>query len=273
MLHHGRHSLRSKAACALLLLLACLFPCAAGAEQAAPGPAAQEAASPPGYLEAVGAALTEHERGSYQEARAHFQRAHALHPNARTLRGLGKVEFELRNYGEAVRHLEQALSASVRPLDGDLRIETEKLLKRARLYVGEVHVDFVPPHATVLVDGVLAARGPKTTLSLSVGDHVLEFRAQGRLSERRSITIRGGERSVIEVVLPAVPVEQVAEQPAPLAPSSHDDRTPLRKKWWLWTAVGVVAAGAAAGIAVAARPDAQRPQVSGGSSNTVLGNP
>jgi tetratricopeptide (TPR) repeat protein len=257
---------------ALLCVRALLGPAAAQAQDAAPDAQAQEPANPPGYVEAVAVALNQHEAGNYLEARAHFLRAHALYPNARTLRGLGKVEFELRNYGEAVRYLKEALSATAKPLDDELRAEAEKLLRRARLYVGEVHIDVDPSYATVSVDGAKVASGPKASFSLIVGDHVLEFQAQGRLSERRAISIRGGEQTVLQVVLPTPAVEQVAPPPAPLSNHRDDRITPLRKKWWLWTAVGVVAAGAAVGIALAARPDEQRAGVSGGTTNTVLVN-
>ncbi|HEX6239538.1 MAG TPA: hypothetical protein VFZ61_01540, partial [Polyangiales bacterium] len=58
---------------------------------------AQSAAKsgPPGYADAIEQALSELEAANYPEAREEFQRAHAIYPNARTLRGLGMVEFEL----------------------------------------------------------------------------------------------------------------------------------------------------------------------------------
>jgi hypothetical protein len=257
-------------------LLACALCCAprAFAQEAPPAASAQPEVEPAGYGEAIAAALAEHDRHNYEEARVHFQRAHALYPNARTLRGLGMVEFELRNYGAAMHYLEQALSSRVKPLDEALQRETEKLLARARLYVGEVHIDVDPGYATVSVDGVTVASGPKASFSLVVGDHLLEFRAHGRLPERRAISVHGGEQTVIQVVLPAPALTSAAARPAALPPAAlHDDRTPLRRQWWLWTVVGVVAAGAAVGIAVAATHDEKRAAVSGGSTDTVLVNP
>lgn len=224
-------------------------------------------APPEAYDEAIRAALHEHEHANYQEARVHFQRAHELYPNARTLRGLGKVEFELRNYGESVRYLEQALASTVRPLDTALRTETERLLARARVYVGEVHVDVEPGSATVSVDGIAVASGPKASMSLLVGDHVLEFQAQGRLSQRRVIRVRGGEETVIQVVLPT-------PEPLTSADARRLDEEPLRKKWWVWTAAGVVVAGIATGIAVAAsQRDPETRAASGGSTGTVVEGP
>lgn len=50
---------------------------------------------PAGYRDAIDTALQEMGLGNYEEAREQFARAHALSPNARTLRGLGISEFEL----------------------------------------------------------------------------------------------------------------------------------------------------------------------------------
>ena len=244
----------------------------AGADAPTPNtPSATEATSREAYERAIDRALDEHERGHFQEAREHFRAAHELMPSARTLRGLGKVEFELRNYGEAVRLLTAALASDVKPLGPELREEVTRVLDRARAYVGEVHVDVQPGSASVSVDGVTVASGPQAALALLVGDHILEFRATGRLPERRRIHVRGGEQVNIQVVLAAP--ELTAHSRASLD-ERRPNGPPAYKKWWVWTLVGAVAAGAATGIVIAATYEAPgtRP-VSGGSSNVVLRNP
>ncbi|HEX5657737.1 MAG TPA: tetratricopeptide repeat protein [Polyangiales bacterium] len=219
------------------------------------------------YEQALDAAVDEYERGNYQEAREHFRAAHELYPNARTLRGIGKVEFELRNYGEAVRFLSDALAANERALSEPLRHEVEALLERARAYVGDVHVQVQPGSATVIVDGVTVASGPQAELNLLVGDHVLEFRALGRLPERRQISVRGRDQIAVQVTLNALESEHTSANPA--APRS--DAKPLYKKPWLWVATGVAAAGVVVAAVLATRDHEGRP--SGGTSGLVLGNP
>ena len=90
--------------------------------------AAKREAPPPGYSETISDAVHELELGNFAEAREQFRRAHAVSPNARTLRGLGVTEFELRNYGESAELLQQALDSDVKPLEGKLRSDAEKLL-------------------------------------------------------------------------------------------------------------------------------------------------
>ena len=145
--------------------------------------------------------MKELELGNFAEAKAQFLAVHKLYPNARTHRALGMVEYELKNYPESIAQLEQALSSRVRPLEGRLREDTEKLLVQARSYVGRVTLDVRPDPATLLVDGVPAPPATRTLL-LTLGEHALEFTAPGRVSEKRRMYIQGGDETQLHVVLP-----------------------------------------------------------------------
>ena len=209
--------------------------------------ATSEPTDPPGYLDAIEVGLAEYELGHYEEARGQFERAHAIAPNARTLRALGNVDFELRNYGDCVTHLRAALESDVKPLTGTLRRRTEELLARARVYVGEVHVHVDPESATVSVDGVVVARGPQAQLALLVGRHILEFKAQGRVPERRAVSVQGGGETRLEVTLPEVEQPLVKlEVPGDIEPGRTPVRTDhgssLRKRRWVWVVAGILAA-------------------------------
>ncbi len=229
-----------------------------------------DVALPQGYDEAIDRAVDEYERGHFEEAREHFRTAHQIFPNARTLRGLGKVEFELRNYGESVKFLTAALASSVRPLSPDLRDEVRTLLRRARAYVGEVHVDVQPGSATVSVDGITVATGPQAALALQVGDHVLEFRAAGRLPERRQVRVHGGDQLNVQVVLPS----PEATTDHHLAPERDTASPPAYKKWWVWTAAAVLAAGATTAAVLATRGrDPKTRSPAPGSSPWIVVNP
>jgi tetratricopeptide (TPR) repeat protein len=195
----------------------------------------------PAYTDAINLGIAEFEERNFAEARTHFGRAHALYPNARTLRALGMAEFELKNYGESIQYLEQALASNEKPLAGQLREEAQNLLDRAKGYVARLSVSVDPGAASVVVDGVPVQLGTSGVLVLEVGDHVLEFRAPGRIGEKRELKIQGGEQDTLRVVLPALEAQSRQEKA----------KRPLYKSPWLWTAVGVVVAGAAAGTAVA----------------------
>lgn len=199
---------------------------------------------------------------NYAEARAEFSRANDLYSNARTLRGLGMVEFELRNYAGTIQHLEQSLASPVRALEGTMRADTEALLARAKSYVARVKVDVTPREAALVVDGAPYQGQAPFELTLAVGDHVLDFSANGRQPEKRRLSAVGGEEVTLVVVLPEVPV------------AKQQEKKPLYKNPWLWTAVGVVVVGAAVGIGVGASGGGTTEESPhGGSTGAVLMGP
>jgi tetratricopeptide (TPR) repeat protein len=204
---------------------------------------AQVEREPPAEYDAeVSAALDDHEAGRFEAAREHFFRAHAVFPNARTLRGLGKVEFELGHYVEAFQYLQGALKSQVRTLPSELRSEVETLLERCRDFVGELALDVKPDSAQIAVDGITLATGPHAELVLAEGDHVLELRATGRLTERRQLAMHARDHLQLAVALSEVPVPAAVVH-APAAPVKHD--VPARRKWWVWTVSGVALVGTA----------------------------
>lgn len=216
-----------------------------------------KAKEPSAYTEAVRLGLQEFEDKNFPEARAHFLRAHALAPSARTFRALGMVEFELKHYSESARLLTEALSAREKPLDADKRAHAQELLGRAEGYIGTITLDIAADTA-VVVDGVTTNLSAGRQVVLEVGDHTLEFSAPGHIAQKRALTIRGGEHNTLRVAL--VPLESPREVGAPRADQpahtlGSDSIAPKERRVikspWLWTAVGLVVAGAAAGAAIA----------------------
>lgn len=226
---------------------------------AEPSPVAQ-AEEPAGYRLLVSEAVREFGARHFAEARGLFSRAHALFPNARTLRGLGATEFELRNYRECVMYLERALEMPVRSLDQDLRERTEKLLTRARGFVGRLELTVLPATTTAVIDGV-PVHGAKEIL-LDVGDHELEFHAPGYLPEKRRLHVHGGDSRTLRIAL-TLNINLTRSEQTPAARSQR-----IRRIWWVSGAAALLT-GAAVGLAVGLRPD--RTSYVDGSENVVVG--
>lgn len=213
------------------------------------------AQDPAGYRETIDEALGELNAQHYEEARALFARAHELYPNARTLRGLGHAEFELRHYVACIEQLEAALAAREKPLDGALRADTERLVARARTFVGTVEVDAKPAASQLVVDGEARGTGP---LLLDAGSHQLEIFSTGFAPERRRVEVRGGALQTLTVVF--------------LREESRHERRRVARSPWLWSAVGLVIAGAAVGTYFALRDPREKAEApSGGSVGMALG--
>ena len=149
-------------------------------------------------------ALSEFNALNYAEARSLFERAHALRPNARTLRGLGITAFELKRYVQAIQELEAALVETRTALTAKQHAEVEALIDKARGFVGKVRLELTPPDADVLVDGQPAAG---SELVLDLGEHQVSVRADGYRDETIKLVIDGGEQITRRVELLPVDVE------------------------------------------------------------------
>jgi len=213
-------------------LVLCLVLSIAAPVRAQPG----ADAPPEAYTRSVAMGLEEFELGNYPEARARFLQAHRVLPSARTLRGLGKVEYELKRYGSAIEHLQQALDSQVRPLSESQRAETAELIQSARDYTATVTFDISPPDAHLRIDDEAVPSG-KRTLVLDLGEHTLEVSADAYHTQRREITIKGGESRDIPIKLLPAHLQPGDTNGAPadaLAASSEG----VLDTWWFWTATG-----------------------------------
>lgn len=98
---------------------------------------------------------------------------------------------------------------------------------------GTLQLDVTPLDAEVRIDDVLhEGAGALRTYSLSVGEHIVRVGAEGFVAVRQSVDIAADRPTDVAVVLSAQDLGPVEEP------------TPVWKSPWLWTGVGVGAAGA-----------------------------
>lgn len=186
-----------------------------------------------GYREATAEAESEYDSGHYPEARTLFARAHELYPNARSLRSLGVVSFQLRRYSDCVTFLEQALASTEQPLDGSLRASAQRLLGKAQLFVARIELTVEPAEARLEVDAAPTKSAVPKRLLLDIGAHQLEFSAPDYLSQSRSITVDGGEQESWNIELTraaAAPSSPVAPRPSAEISVVPDDLAPTRRQ-------------------------------------------
>jgi tetratricopeptide (TPR) repeat protein len=226
----------TKASGILMLLIELLLARGAAAQMETEGAIA--AGDPPGYREAILLAVEEYAAHNYPEALEQFRRAHELQPSARTLRGLGVSEFELRNYRASAAALERALASNV------------KLLARVRTYLGTLSLNVVPEISSVIVDGEQRELDADHRLVIDVGNHVLEFNAPGRASTQRTVRIGGGRVQYLSVALPPAVASVEHEDAQALETERETSRPHIFKRWWFWTVVGaaVVSAGVVSAV-------------------------
>lgn len=233
-----------------VLLCACLtYARPAAAQSTKPDPA-----EPAGYGELISQALEERNAGRFEEAHVLFLRAHALYPNARTLRALGMVEFELRHYRASVQYLDQSLTSTIRPLDAALRTSVLELVARAQVYLGTLALSVEPQDASVEIDGAEVTIDPAHPLSVDFGAHTLEISAPGYARDSRTVNVRAGETKTLHIHLTteanagaapdASPATAPSELPARPSPSASDSG-PGAMPWVLVGVGGAMIAGGA----------------------------
>lgn len=144
------------------------------------------------YEEAIRHAVEEYTLGHWAEAKVFFLRAHAVQPNARTLRGLGLTCYESRSYVEAIGYLRAALASPVQPLTDAMRENLAQLLQQSQQFVTHVVLDVYPARAALAVDQSAHALDGSRELLLDPGEHELSASAPGYKPVRRSVNATGG---------------------------------------------------------------------------------
>ena len=184
---------------------------------------AQQDGPPPEYRGIVDSALEEFDAQHWAEARALFERAHAIFPNARTLRGMGMAAFELRDYVAARRALESSLTEPRRALTEEQRAQVTELMSRARMFVGDFRIGPAPIGTVIAVDGAPATAdgdlGAQASVPLAVGQHVVTLRAPDGRTARAQITVHGGESAELALTIAAESAPEITAEPEPTPPA------------------------------------------------------
>lgn len=217
------------------------------------------------YQQVVNAALTEYERGSWEESAALFQRAHQLRPSARTLRGLGLASYEARRYPESIRYLSGALEDARRPLTPKQREEVDATLTRARLFVGYLQLAIEPAQAVVTINGQQVQPDAKGVVITNIGWLEIEVSAAGYQTVSKHIRVNTGEQQTLALHMTREPSPEIAAAPLAdpvptpaaepavspvLQPSALSDPGTSSHPYgaWKWVAAG----GALVGVGVGA---------------------
>lgn len=209
---------------AAAVVLACAV-LAIGAEAAAQAPDPAFAAAREQFEQAVAAVRA----GRPADAVALFERSYASRAApvvavnlAYCLRGLGRFGDARRWYA---RFLETATPDDLARHEPTVREHLSEVSRRlAQVTLGER----VPSDASVVLAG---APMDGRTVWLDPGELRAEASARGHVPASLAFTVREGEVVRLTTRLAVQPVA-----------------TPITRRWWFWTAVGVVAAGVTAAV-------------------------
>lgn len=211
-------------------MFAC-FSCLALALLLVAAPTFAQEPAPSEYEIVLAQSLEAHARGDYEAARVAMERAHAIEPSARTLRGLGIVAFAQGKHLSAIRYLDGSLASEVKPLPSDLRASVQELLTNAWAQVGRYEVVIDPASGDFLIDGAEPDFYAPSVVVLVPGPHVVTARAPARAPYELKLEARAGARETLHLVLAVPPaplvVERRVESLSPLAVPPA-----ARPTWW-----------------------------------------
>lgn len=224
-------------------------PAGTGAEQAA-----QERASE--HFDR-GVALYRH--GDFEGALVEFRRAYEAVPTSGLLFNLGQTAAKLHDYAQAKTFFERYLQGSEEAVSAERRELVTAELKQLRSRIGYAQLSVSVSGAEVWVDQRSVGRTPLSEpLTLNVGRHRVEVRADGYQAEVQTLELAGGEERALEFRLQPLSVERGSSPVQALAPvqAQAAESPKTAKRAWLRPAriaslsmLGVGAVGAvAAGV-------------------------
>jgi len=214
-----------------------------------------------------------YEKGDHQGALARFQAAYAARPDRRILLNIGLTQEKLGDLIGAAESFEQFLADLPPGKYGRRKAVVVNKLDGLRGKLVRLTVACPREGATVEVDDARVGETPlPRPIYLMPGDRRLVVKKKGHKPHGEPLALTAGEVREVEVPLPELQLqptpapapapEAAAGQPAPLAapdPRAGERReqdamsTPIYKRWWFWTVVGVVVAGATTGGVLASQ--------------------
>jgi tetratricopeptide (TPR) repeat protein len=174
------------------------------------------------YEQAIDAALERYAAHDWAAAGAAFERAHALRPGARTLRGVALSAYYAGDYVAAVEAFEQALAENRHALTPEQRAEVRDLLARSYHHVAQVRVQVVPASAAIRIEERSVASDERVLLAPE--RYALEVTSPGHEPHARTIELSAGQQLNLYIELAPVRRATVSSAPVPSNARDHDAR-------------------------------------------------
>jgi tetratricopeptide (TPR) repeat protein len=200
-----------------------------------------------------------YERGRFPDAAHEFEEAYRLSNRAELLYNMGKAYDGSSDAARALRAYRRFLANVKESPD---RAWVEGRVDQLAKIVGRLDITSTVAGSTVKLDGQELGLTPLSEpVDVNPGGHDIEVAREGYATWKTRVVAGPGQL----VPVAAEPKEHVKIVRVEVEKKS----TPLYKRWWVWTAVGVVAAGVVVGAVVGTQtggdgisgPHAQLPAV------------
>jgi len=190
--------------------------------------------------------IVQFDGGYYQQALTLFTQALALYPNPKIHTRIALCHKWLGNNLKALEHYEQYLKAVPQMPDkpGDrvlyLKVKTE--VKNLQSLISQLQIDITePPGAEVRINGRLVGTAPLSRLiRIKPGAVNITAITKGYYTFKRDLNLFPSQTQTVRITMLKIKTKtRIIIRPS----------KPVWKRWWFWTAIGVVVAGST-GLAV-----------------------
>jgi hypothetical protein len=180
-----------------------------------------------------------------------FQRAYELYPSPNLRFNIGVALDKLGRVPQAVDAFEEFLEATAGGADEAHRFAGARLAaltpQVARL---ELTVDPASAGATVRVDGEHVRWPRPGGIPVAPGERRVRAEQRGWAPVEQQVTATVAAPVALTLRLAAAPPDPPAPRPALVraAPAAAPPRTPLYRRWWVWTAASAATVAVALGV-------------------------
>ena len=203
-------------------------------------------------------------RQEYDGALAMFLKARRIYPSFKIDLNIGYTLDALGRRAEAAGTFQRFLARASGEVDVKVARRVRQRLQALNLVLARVEITCDVRGAEVSVDGQRVGLTPlQHKVYLKPGPHGVQVSKAGRVLFRRTVDLGRGEQLLLSVARAPVALTPVAVRPT-AAPRAR----PFYQKWWFWTAVGVVVAGAVVGGVVGSQAGGSG-WVPGGDSGSI----
>jgi tetratricopeptide (TPR) repeat protein len=181
----------------------------------------------------------DYEKGRYLDAAHEFEEAYRLSGKTLLLYNMGKSYDGASDFARALDAYRRFMASTPPSPDRKFAEDRVKLLGTL---VGHLKIEHAVAGSNVILDGESIGKAPLTELIVNPGHHLLELQHEGYANLKAGADVTSGSTTTMSV--------NQAESVKIVRVGPEKDRTPVYKKWWLWTIVGgaVVAGGVAAAV-------------------------
>lgn len=173
------------------------------------------------------------DEGDYKLALVEFERAYALTRSFKVLYNIGQVQLQLTRYAKARLALEQYLRDGGDAVPAKRRSDVERDLAMLRTRTATLSLKLNVPEAEVTINDVVVSNGGFERSLIDAGALRLVVSKPGYVSQRRDITLAGGDVETVSI-----------ELSTNAAPQRHESRALSEAAIISWIATGALTGGA-----------------------------